>query len=227
MHTARQLWGVACMVVAALMSPAFGQGTGGIPIAVAPVVVRMDTSTEFSSVEVSNRGERPTGVEIKVVSVKWVDGQEQYEPTHNFTVSPPVFRIQAGKSRIVRFKYGSPREATEGFYRLFIRQIPEEAAGNQVALVLNIGVPIFIAPRSSHPALSLTSGTGQDKHAELHNTGNVTLTIVELDGPGCPASPQKVLARLSPAQKLVLMDGNTSCVTTARTDQGIIRLIAK
>ena len=228
MHPARLKWGVACVVYAALMSSACGQGMGGIPIAVAPVVVKMDTSTEFSSVEISNRGDLPTSVEVKVVTVKWVDGREQYEPTHDFTVSPPVFRMQAGKSRIVRFKYDSQRQDAEGFYRLFIHQIPPEANGaNQITMVFNLGVPIFIAPRSSHPALSVHSATGQGKPAELYNNGNVTLTIAELEGQGCPASPYKVQARLSPAQKLVLKDSNTSCATSARTDQGVIPLTAK
>ena len=227
MHTPRQTWGVACVVVAALMGPAFGQGTGGIPIAVAPVVVRMDMLTEFSAVEVSNRGDRPTSIEVEVVKVTWADGREQYAPTQDFTVSPPVFRMHGGKSRMVRFKFTAQRQENEGFYRLFIHQLPEEIAGNQVTMVFNLGVPIFIAPRRSQPALSLYGSTGQGEAAELHNTGNVTLTVMGLDGQGCPSGPQKVLARLSPAQKLVLQNTASSCVTSARTDQGVIQLTAR
>jgi P pilus assembly chaperone PapD len=209
------------------MPLAFGQGLQAIPIAVAPVVVQMDTGTAFSAVQVSNRGDRPTSVETAMVKVKWVDGHELYEPTSDFTVSPPVFRLQAGKSRMIRFKYAGQRQDSEGFYRLFIHQLPENTESSQVSIIFNLGVPIFIAPLSAHPALSLDVRAGQDKPAELHNTGNVTLTVIALEGQDCPSSPHKVMFRLSPAQKLVLKDALPSCVTSARTDQGVIRLAAR
>jgi P pilus assembly chaperone PapD len=227
MHTGRQKFGVACAAAAFLMPLAFGQSAAAIPIAVAPVVVQMDTVTEFSAVQVSNRGDRPTSVETAMVKVKWVDGREVYEPTSDFTVSPPVFRLQGGKSRMIRFKYAGQRQDSEGFYRLFIHQLPEKTEGSQVSIIFNLGVPIFIAPLSSRPALMLDASGGQDKPAELHNTGNVTLTVIALEGQDCPSSPHKVMLRLSPAQTLVLKDAVPSCVTRARTDQGVIRLAAR
>jgi len=227
MHTGRQKIGVACAAAAFLMPLAFGQGAAGIPIAVAPVVVQMDTVTEFSAVQVSNRGDRPTSIEIAMVRVKWVDGREVYEPTSDFTVSPPVFRLQGGKSRMIRFKYAGQRQDSEGFYRLFIHQLPEKTEGSQVSIIFNLGVPIFIAPLSTRPALSLDISAGQDTPAELHNTGNVTLTVIALEGQDCPSSPHKVMLRLSPAQKLMLKDVVPPCVTSARTDQGVIRLATR
>jgi len=227
MHTGRQKFGVACATAAFLMPLAFGQSAAAIPIAVAPVVVQMDTVTAFSAVQVSNRGDRPTSVETAMVKVKWVDGREVYEPTSDFTVSPPVFRLQGGKSRMIRFKYAGQRQDSEGFYRLFIHQLPEKTEGSQVSIIFNLGVPIFIAPLSSRPALMLDASGGQDKPAELHNTGNVTLTVIALEGQDCPSSPHKVMLRLSPAQTLVLKDAVPSCVTRARTDQGVIRLAAR
>lgn len=227
MRTGRQKFGFACAAAAFLMPLAFGQGVQAIPIAVAPVVVQMDTVTEFSAVQVSNRGDRSTSVETAMVKVKWVDGRELYEPTSDFTVSPPVFRLQGGKSRMIRFKYAAQRQDSEGFYRLFIHQLPEKTEGSQVSIIFNLGVPIFIAPLSSRPALMLDASGGQDKPAELHNTGNVTLTVIALEGQDCPSSPHKVMLRLSPAQTLVLKDAVPSCVTRARTDQGVIRLAAR
>ncbi len=94
-------------------------------------------------------------------------------------------------------------------------------------MVFKLGVPIFIAPLSPRPSLMLVRSTGPDRPPELHNTGNVTLTVVELDGQGCPAGPQKVLARLSPEQKLVLRDSVMSCTTSARTDLGVVQLTAR
>lgn len=216
---------LALVLAFALASAALAADASSIPIGIAPVVVKMDTATEFSAVEVSNRGDRATGIEIELVQVKWRDGLEIYEATQDFIVSPPAFRVEAGKSRMVRFRYTGARHETEGFYRLFVRQLAEEVAGNQINMVFNLGVPIFIAPTTSHPALALVSATGPDKPAELRNTGNVTLTVLQLEGKSCVDGPKKVMVRLSPGQKSVLQADMATCATSARTDRGLIQLL--
>ena len=222
MHRALGYWGIACVVAACLESGAFAQDVSSTPIAVAPVIVKMDSQAEFSAIEVSNRGKRATSLEVEMLQVRWVDGREQYEATRDFTVSPPVFRLQEGKGRMVRFRYAGPRRETEGFYRLFVRQLPEEVVGNQISMVFNLGVPIFVAPLTSRLALSMHKPSGRPP--ELHNTGNVTLTVLELEGASCARGAQQVMVRISPAQKLVLKNLSAQCATSARTDRGLIQL---
>lgn len=212
----RRLWPLA---IGLLMPFAAVHAQGSIPIAVAPVSVKMDTATEYGSVEVSNRGEQATGVEIEVMRVIWVDGQEKYLPTKDFVVSPPAFRIQPSKGRAVRFRYTGAREDTEGFYRLFVRQLPESLGDNQVSMVFNLGVPVFIAPITSRPALVMAPN-------ELRNTGNVTLSVSQVDGQGCPDLPQKVQARIAPQQKLAFKTDLSKCATAVQTDRGLITLAA-
>ncbi|SFU38635.1 Pili and flagellar-assembly chaperone, PapD N-terminal domain [Polaromonas sp. YR568] len=195
----------------------------GIPIAVSPVSVKMDTATEYGGVEVSNRGEQATGIQAEIVRVHWVDGQERYEPTADFVVSPPTFRLQPGKNRMVRFRYSGPREDMERFYRLYIRQLPEASTAGQVNMVFNLGIPVFIAPHQARPALVLTPSSG-GAPAELSNTGNVTLSVAHLEGKDCPPGPLKVASRLSPRQKLVLKTDVPGCTTAALTDRGLIPL---
>ena len=205
----------------------------GTPMAVAPVVVKLDNATDFASVEVFNRGTQATGIEVEVLKVSWRDGNEQYEASNDFVVSPPTFRVSGEKSRLVRFHYSGQRQNMEGFYRLFIRQLPEAGITNQVEMVFNIGIPIFVAPLSAQPSLGIRSlatstvpgGTSPNTAAaELRNTGNVTLTVFELEGTNCPGGPQKVLARISPGQKLALQTDVSRCATAARTDGGRIPL---
>ena len=211
-----------------LLACAFAlNASAGMPIAVAPVVVKLDKATDFSAVEVFNRGTHATGIEVEVLKVKWQDGSEQYEATSDFVVSPPAFRVAGEKSRVVRFHYSGQRHATEGFYRLFIRQLPETSTSNQVEMVFNLGIPIFIAPQISQPALAIgksSAAAATASSAELRNTGNVTLTVFELDGASCTGGPQKVLARISPAQTLRLPTDVSRCATAARTDAGQIPL---
>lgn len=189
-----------------------------VPIAVAPVMVRLDVATDIAGVEVSNRGEAPSGVEVEIMRVRWVNGVEQYEASQDFVVSPPAFRLLAGKARMVRFKYNGTRRDTEGFYRLFIRQLPPEQSTNQINMVFNLGVPVFIAPLNATPALQISAAAD-----ELRNTGNVTLTITSLEGQSC-AGPVPLTARVSPGQKVALPAAQARCAKTAQTDKGSIAL---
>lgn len=190
------------------------------PIAVAPVVVRLDPATDIAGVEVSNRGELPSGIEVEVMRVKWLNGAEQYEATTDFVVSPPAFRLQGGKSRMVRFKYAGQRSDAEGFYRLFLRQLPQEKVDNEISMVFNIGVPVFIAPLQARPALQLVGSA-----SELRNTGNVTVTVLHLESKAC-AAPLKLVARVAPEQKLSLNADQLRCATHAHTDRGLLPLAA-
>ena len=184
MRLPQPLW---VTLAASLLYAVTGVHAGGnLPIAVSPVVVKMDALTEFSSVLVGNRGDQATGIEIEVFRVQWVDGQEQYHPTKDFIVSPPTFRLLANKDRLVRFRYSGLRHNAEDFYRMFIRQLPEVAVNNQINMVVNLGVPIFVAPLDLHPALTVVtgvgvvSGAGETKTYTLRNSGNVTLNVMKL-----------------------------------------------
>lgn len=206
------------LALAGLLLPlTAAHAAGSIPIAVAPVSVKLDVASEYAAVEVSNRGEQATGIEIEVMQVRWKDGQEVYEPTKEFVISPPAFRVQPGKGRMVRFRYLGGRGDMEGFYRLFIRQLPEDSGANQVSMVFNLGVPVFVAPVSSLPALAIGS-------TELRNTGNVTLSVSQVEGQSCPDGPLKLQVRLAPQQKLALKNDLSRCATGAQTDRGLIPL---
>ncbi|AYQ28962.1 MULTISPECIES: molecular chaperone [unclassified Polaromonas] len=211
------------LALGCLLPPGAACLAAGIPMAVSPVSVKLEIASEYAGVNVSNRGEEATGVQAEILLVRWVAGQEQYEPTSDFVVSPPAFRLQAGKDRMVRFRYSGPRENTERFYRLFVRQLPETSTAGQVNMVFNLGIPIFVAPHQSRPGLSL-AGTSGGAGAELHNTGNVTLSVAHLEGKGCPSGPQKVASRLAPGQKFVLRADSPLCATAAQTDRGLIPL---
>jgi fimbrial chaperone protein len=213
-------WLIACSLL-----PVFSVcAAGSMPLAVAPVTIKMDLVTEFSAVEVSNRGDQATGIEIEMVRVKWVDGQEQYEATADFIVSPAAFRLAATKSRMVRFRYAGARHDTEGFYRLFIRQLPEALPDNQINMVFNLGVPVFIAPLTARPGLALASPSTGSAVSELRNTGNVTLNLFTLEGASCPEGAPALLGRIAPDQKRKLKGNLSQCATGVRTDHGLIPL---
>jgi P pilus assembly chaperone PapD len=212
------------LATAALLLPFAASAAGSVPLGVAPVSVKMDTSADYAAVEVSNRGETATGIEVEILRVRWVNGQEQYEATEDFVVSPAAFRLAADKNRMVRFQYTGRRQSSEGFYRLFIRQLPESRPDSQINMVFNVGVPVFVAPVESRPGLRVSNGTVTSDRAELRNTGNVTLKISQLEGKNCPPAALKLVARLAPDQKLPLEAGLSQCATGAQTDRGLMML---
>jgi P pilus assembly chaperone PapD len=215
---------------AMLISASASCSAANLPIAVSPVLIRLNTATEFSAVLVGNRGDEATGIEVEVMRVQWVDGKEQFQPTKDFIVSPPTFRLSGKKERLVRFRYTSARHESEDFFRLFIRQLPEETASSKIDMVVSLGVPIFVAPVTSHAALAVvavqadTSLAALGQNHALRNSGNVTLNIVKLSGNDCPQSSQKVFARLSPGQQAALDTEVARCATSVQTDQGWIPL---
>jgi P pilus assembly chaperone PapD len=215
-------WLVACCLLPLLSAHA----AGSIPLAVAPVMVKMDMATEFGAIEISNRGDQATGMEVEMMRVQWVDGHEQYESTPDFVVSPAAFRLAPNKARMIRFRFSGARQDTEGFYRLFLRQLPEALPGSQINMVFNLGVPVFIAPHNVRPALALSTKKGNNPVSELHNTGNVTLRLLKLEGANCAPAPEALAGRISPNQKLTLKINVSQCATGIQTDHGLIPLSA-
>lgn len=206
----------------ALCASAYAAAT---PLGVAPITARIEAGTDYGAVTVSNRGETPTGIDVEIVRMQWAQGKENYAPTEDFVVTPPSFRLQPGKNRLIRFRFNGRHGESEAVYRLFIRQLPEADNASQVSLVLNIGVPIFVSPIQAAPAIGLSrNATG----AELLNTGNVTLTLLHLEGRDCPGTPFRLQTRLFPGQSVALDAGSPSaCASAVQTDRGLVPLTAR
>ncbi len=220
-------WLVAC----GLLQLFSAHAAGNIPLAISPIIVKMGTASQFAAVEVSNRGDQATGIEVEMMRVEWVNGQEKYHPTTDFIVSPATFRLADMRNRMVRFRYSGPRNDTEGFYRLFIRQLPGVVSEKQLNMVFNLGIPVFIAPTTERAALALASpaaGTGAatgNTSFELRNTGNVTVTLIRLEGGAeCPDGKQALQGRISPGQTFALKTNVLPCITNVQTDRGPISL---
>lgn len=198
---------MACVVAAA-------------PISVSPVSVKLDAATEVGNLRVGNPGDTSAAVEVEVVRVKiQPGGQEQYEPASEFLITPPAFKLPPGETRLLRFRHTGKRTAMEGVYRIFVRQLPDRS-GTGISFAVNIGVPVFVAPTTSQPALALLP---LPQGAQLRNSGNVTVTVQQLEGAGC-TEPVKVSARLFPQQTVMVPAVPANCALTAQSDKGSIPL---
>lgn len=225
MHNLKRIAGWMAPLVWALLTCSVSSGAN-LPIAVAPVVVKMNVVTTTGAVEVTNAGTETSGLEAEVVRVTWVNGVEQYEATDQFIVTPPAFRLQGEKSRLIRFKFTGLRRDEEQFYRLFVRQLPQAEVAQQIGILFNVGVPIFIEPTTVRPALKLVHSDAAQTQSMLYNTGNVTLTVFQVEGKTCSTDSHKWVARISPLQKARLPTAAAQCATTALTDRGVVAITA-
>lgn len=211
---------LACLLLPAAMAVR----AQSMPLAVSPVVIHLEAGTDYGQIDIGNRGDAATGMEVEVVRMRWDGNAEAYEPTRDFIITPPAFRLDSGKNRLLRFRYAGVRGEDEAAYRIFIRQLPEgSTVAGGVGMVVKVGVPVFVLPRSPRPALALSAGD----NPQLRNTGNVTLTVRELVGAGCPGEPFKVGQRLFPGQARSLAGRPLACVSNAQTDRGPVALAAR
>ncbi|MGQ0620783.1 MAG: fimbrial biogenesis chaperone [Panacagrimonas sp.] len=173
------LWLSLCSVVAAQ------QSSGGFTVN--PIRLELAPGAKATSLTINNDGSRARTVQVSAMRWTQVDGEDHYEPATDLIVNPPVFRIAAGGSQILRagFRGGAPATLTESAYRLYLQEVPDvtESAPNQLRLLLRIGVPLFVQPvEETEGALNWAadrSPTGATR-VSLSNSGNRRLRLSQL-----------------------------------------------
>ncbi|MBX3653404.1 MAG: molecular chaperone [Ramlibacter sp.] len=203
-----------------------GAGGTGSPLAVSPVYIKLDGPQDHGTLLVANNGETSIGIEVEVVRTAWGPGREVYQPSTDFVLSPPVFRLAGGKSRLLRFRYVGTRTAAENSYRFFVRQIPEEGppADGTLRFAITLGIPVTVPAMAPHPALKFVEHAGI---RGIKNVGNVSLSVKTVGSAGC-ASELPLGKRLLPEQEHPLAPAPTpaprECNWLARTDRGDIAI---
>jgi fimbrial chaperone protein len=124
---------------------------------VSPVRVDLDAGQPGTTVTLGNTGTSRATVQVEVYRWRQADGADQYDPTDELLVNPPLFFIEPGASQIVRIGLASnaTRSATqEQAFRVYFREVVPARASGAPALdfALRIGIPVFIRP--SVPARS-------------------------------------------------------------------------
>lgn len=164
-------------------------------ISVSPV--RLDLS-EFHTkdvVRISNQEETAKSYQVEVVEWSQTERrQEVYAPTEALLAVPPLFTLQPGEEQLVRIgMLEDADEKTEQSFRVFITEIappnPEETQTSGVNMRLQIGIPVFVAPK----ALPVSTFSPVDSmkidnklFLRFRNSGNthVKVSEVEYKAPG-------------------------------------------
>jgi fimbrial chaperone protein len=180
----------------------FAGGVSASEIAVTPVAVHLDKTSDRATVSVINSGTEP--VIMQVEAVEWKSGApaEQDTPTRDMVINPSVFTVAPGQAQLVRVGLRRAAQAeSEGTYRIVLREVPaaprpgEMRISGQVRVLMALRVPIYVAPanvvRESY--WQATQAHDGSITASLRNEGNVHVRVGKIQlrssHEGSPAVP--------------------------------------
>jgi len=138
-------------LVALLLSlwlPLSAAGSSG-GIAIIPVRVDLSAQRNTSSLQVSNGTDHERRFQIEALRWRRLNGEDQFEVADELVVNPPLFRLGAGATQIVRVGLlQTPSKALEDSYRIYISEVPDgtEPPDNQLRVLMRFGVPVFYSP---------------------------------------------------------------------------------
>jgi fimbrial chaperone protein len=99
-----------------------------------------------TSLTVTNEGKSETAIQIRAFEWNQKGNDDQLTPTNVVVLSPPIARLGAGATQVVRIILRQSAENREATYRILVDQIPPPAEPGVVHMVLRMSIPIFVQP---------------------------------------------------------------------------------
>jgi fimbrial chaperone protein len=141
----RGLRAILAVCLLALAWPA-----AGASFSISPVRIELSAQETTSAVTVTNTGDEPVSVQLRVFSWRQEANEDRLEPTRDLVATPPVFSVPPGESQIVRIGLRRPPQGTvEVPFRAIFEEIPgppPPSGGPALRINLRISVPVFYAP---------------------------------------------------------------------------------
>jgi fimbrial chaperone protein len=196
----RLVWAHGCRAAlgAALICGigAVGSARAG-EFAILPLRVDLSAQQRAAQIVIRNDDQAPLRMQLRALRWRQDDaGRDVYEPAEELIFFPRAVEVPAGESRIVRLGIRAAAGSIEDSYRLFIAELPplatdpRAAAGATVQVVLEIGVPVFIAPLQPRQKIDVEDLRIRDgvAHWVVRNAGNVHLRAERIELVGTDAA---------------------------------------
>lgn len=162
--------------------------TAAHAVVIAPVVVEISPSQRVASITVSNTDDKPISFQSQVWSWQQVAGTDQYAPSDQLIVVPPIAEIAPNGSQVFRVTTRLQPSPQEAAFRLVlddVTQLADPAAGTdgmQVVLRVNHNLPVFFAGAgepTSAPAIAACTGVAKPGRGcvRIENAGNRHLAV--------------------------------------------------
>jgi fimbrial chaperone protein len=116
---------------------------------VAPIGLQLSPAHRTGVLTIRNNGDEPTLVQVRALAWSQTEGVDQYDPTPDVLITPPVFQIQPKGDQIVRVVLRRNADpARELTYRVFLQEVPpaRQVGGAGLSMVLEISLPLFVPP---------------------------------------------------------------------------------
>lgn len=121
---------------------------------------------------VSNNGPQPINVQIEGFAWTQTEKGQQLSDTQRVVVSPPMTTVAAGDSQLIRvIALPGEKILPEETFRIVVSQLPttEDKRNNQVQLLLQFSVPVFVS--------TLQPEAPQLQWSATRSGGKTTLTV--------------------------------------------------
>lgn len=148
-------------------------------VQITPTRVSLDGDQRVVALTLDNNSDRDISFQTELSDWTQSDDGDQYEPTSDLLVTPPIFTVPAGEQQIIRVGLRRPPDRDQELsYRMFIQELPESTPEGFTGLqvVLRMSLPVFVAPAQGNPAHDLSWRLGYDDEGqprlEVRNRGN-------------------------------------------------------
>ena len=175
----------AAIFFAALL--AFASPASAASLQVATTSLTFQAKQNADGLWLSNSGDVPVQVQLRVFRWTQVNGEELLEPTRDLVASPPMQTLPPGERQLVRLVRTKPiSPASETSYRVIVDELPAPNKEQQgLQFVLRYSVPVFILPETPTPiapALHTRLVEGEEGQAaiEIENNGSEHAQIADL-----------------------------------------------
>jgi fimbrial chaperone protein len=144
-------WAAALLTVAAAWSLPLRAAV----IQLAPIPVEIRAPQTAAVLSLGNRASAEVALQTRVFRWTQENGEDRLTPTTDLVVSPPIAKVPAGQSLVVRVVrvLRAPSEGEET-YRVLVDELPPEkrtAKGQSLQILMRYSVPVFYQPEGIDP----------------------------------------------------------------------------
>jgi fimbrial chaperone protein len=139
------------MAAMSIIAASFAAPSSAGSFKVNPVQIKLPADQQAASLTITNSDAAP--VAIRVVTLAWSqpNGEDQYSPTGNVIVSPPIFTIAPGGTQLVRV--GLKDRGIDRAYRIILEEIPrQKPVEGEVQVILRLNLPLYLIPQGGGKA---------------------------------------------------------------------------
>jgi fimbrial chaperone protein len=114
---------------------------------ITPVKLKINKDEKIAAVTIKNDSNEVKNFQLIVYKVENIDGKETYKETKDLVVTPVMFKIQPGKSQLVRVAIKNKMYSVqENAYTLSVKELPHKMnkEGANVQLVTEFKIPVSV-----------------------------------------------------------------------------------